>query len=125
MRSLGRLVFLYACFVTWVLGAVVEGCGRTELDISLTGDGEAILTDSSLLPDGALRDGTSGDAPRADARPAEGGVVDGTVGDAVRDGPPITDAITPDGMNCSPLVICNGACANTNTDPRNCGSCGT
>src|SRR5579864_583452 len=117
MKRVSRLVFLYVCFATWVLAVVVQGCGRTELEIA--GD------------DGSAPDSTSGDAVSAlDASPDRTSTgPDGSVVDATAVDRGIADAIRAETTadvtrNCSPLTLCNGVCADTLNDPNNCGSCG-
>jgi hypothetical protein len=120
MNKFGRLFFLYSCFVTWVLAIIVEGCGRSELGLELE------LIDGSVLVDGATRDGNVlSDGRVLDGSPGRDAPNDITVPpDARRDGPPVTDAITESGVNCSPLAACANVCINLNTDPNNCGGCG-
>src|ERR1700704_765053 len=103
MKSASRLVFLYVCFVTWVLAAVVEGCGRTELDIA--GSDGSVSFDSTS-PDRVAPD-ANGVVPGRDA-----GAVDARVGDGTVVIPPM-DASIDVIRNCSPLTLCNGLCANT------------
>src|SRR5215472_1884455 len=117
MKKFGRLFFLYACFVTWVLAAIVEGCGRSELGLE--------EFDGASQPVGPSPDGSNPDGKVTDGSPGrDGSPSDVTVRDARTDGPPVTDAITESGVNCSPLAACGNACINLNTDPNNCGGCG-
>src|SRR3982074_2335366 len=102
MKSASRLVFLYVCFATWVLAAIVEGCGRTELEIA-GGDGSASFDSTS--PD-VSRD-ANGDGSRDGSVGGDARAGDVTVGDA-----PTFDAPIDVVRNCSPLTLCNGACAN-------------
>jgi hypothetical protein len=133
MKRFGRLFVLNVCFATWGAVAIVEGCGRSDprFDVGDAAEG---------VPDVTMPDGPFGDVRAPDGRiGTDGGGLDVTVLPDVRpDAPdvgtnapdvgtdaPVADvAVQTDAMHCSPLTACNGVCANTNTDPMNCGTCG-